>query len=99
LPIKIREKDRIINTLLYKYKEYDLLIEPDLTDIYNEIDIALKKVIVKVVPNYLENEQDNEKGLSSGASSDVKERIISKDVLLWQKLNVEEIFEPEYYDE
>jgi hypothetical protein len=99
LPIKIKEKDRIINTLLYKYKEYDLLIEPDLTDIYNEIDIALKKVIVKVVPNYLENEHDNEKGLSSGASSDVKERIISKDVLLWQKLNVEEIFEPEYYDE
>lgn len=59
LPIKMREKDKIINTLLYKYKEYDLLIEPDLSDIYNEIDIALKKVIVKVVPNYLENQNNN----------------------------------------
>lgn len=56
LPLKIRENDKIINNLLYKYKEYDLLVEPDLSDIYNEIDIALKKVIVKVVPNYLENE-------------------------------------------
>lgn len=55
----MREKDKIINTLLYKYKEYDLLIEPDLSDIYNEIDIALKKVIVKVVPNYLENQNNN----------------------------------------
>ena len=29
------------------------MIEPDLSDIYNEIDIAMKKIIVKVVPNYL----------------------------------------------
>jgi hypothetical protein len=29
------------------------MVEPDLSDIYSEIDIAMKKIIVKVVPNYL----------------------------------------------
>lgn len=64
-----------------------MLGEPDLSDIYGEIDIALKKVIVKVVPNYLGNGDDGQKG--PGSSSEVKERIISKEVLLWQRLNVE----------
>ena len=59
LPIHIRSKDKIINSLLYKYKEYDLLIEPDIKDIYSEIDIVLKKIAVKVVPDYLSNEQEN----------------------------------------
>ena len=53
LPLNIRSKDKLINSLLYKYKEYDLLVEPDLSDIYGEIDIALKKITVKVVPNFL----------------------------------------------
>ena len=43
--------------MLYKYKEEDLLIEPDLEDIYKDIDIVMKKIAVKVVPNYLENER------------------------------------------
>lgn len=34
LPVNIRAKDRIINALLHKYKEHDLLVEPDLEDIY-----------------------------------------------------------------
>lgn len=55
LPVHIRKNDKIINQLLYKYKEYDLIIEPDMRDIYNEVDIALKKIAVKVVPNTLEN--------------------------------------------
>lgn len=57
LPLNIRSKDKVINQLLYKYKEYDLLVEPDLKEIYSEIDMALKKMVVKVVPNYLENEK------------------------------------------
>jgi hypothetical protein len=56
LPIHIRSKDRIINSLLYRYKEYDLLVEPNLDDIYQEVDIALKKIAVKVVPDYLDNQ-------------------------------------------
>lgn len=59
LPMNIRNKDQIINSLLHKYKEYDLMIEPDLEDIYKEIDIALKKVAVKVVPNIVENQGEN----------------------------------------
>lgn len=31
------------------------MIEPNLEDIYKEIDIALKKVAIRVVPNFLEN--------------------------------------------
>jgi hypothetical protein len=34
LPLNIRNKDKIINSILHKYKEYDLLVEPDLEDIY-----------------------------------------------------------------
>jgi hypothetical protein len=56
LPLNIRNKDKIINSILHKYKEYDLLIEPDLEDIYAEIDIALKKVSVSVVPNLVQNQ-------------------------------------------
>lgn len=55
IPVHIRQKDKIINQMLYKYKEEDLLIEPDLEDIYRDIDIVLKKIAVKVVPNYLDN--------------------------------------------
>ena len=55
IPVNIRQKDKIINEMLYKYKEEDLLIEPDLEDIYKDIDIVLKKIAVKVVPNYIDN--------------------------------------------
>ena len=59
LPINIRSKDKYINELLYKYKEYDLLVEPNLEDIYSEIDMVLKKVAVKVVPDYVKNQVEN----------------------------------------
>ena len=55
IPVSIRQKDKLINEMLYKYKEEDLLIEPDLEDIYRDIDIVLKKIAVKVVPNYIDN--------------------------------------------
>jgi hypothetical protein len=35
------------------------MAEPDLQDIYKEIDIALKKIAVKVVPNLVENQLEN----------------------------------------
>jgi hypothetical protein len=35
------------------------MIEPDLEDIYKEIDIALKKISIKVVPNFVENQAGN----------------------------------------
>ena len=57
LPLNSRYNDKLINSMLYKYKEEDLLIEPDLEDIYKDIDIVMKKIAVKVVPNYLENER------------------------------------------
>lgn len=79
------------------------MIEPDLEDIYQEIDIALKKVAVKVVPNIVENQAENrlnKDGDSAEASpSAVKERIVSKEVLIWSKLDVEEIFDPDYFEE
>lgn len=52
----IRRNDKIINELIYKYKQFDLLVEPDLEDIYKEIDIALKRINVKLVPDYLKNQ-------------------------------------------
>ena len=55
LPMHIRKNDKTINSLLYKYKEYDMLQEPDIEDIYKEVDICLKKITVKVVPNKIEN--------------------------------------------
>jgi hypothetical protein len=73
-----------------------LLIEPDIKDIYSEIDIVLKKIAVKVVPDYLSNEQENI-NTSNTHSSPVRERYLSKDVLLWRNLDAEEIFEPELY--
>lgn len=30
LPMQIRQKDKIINQLAHKYKEYDLIVQPDL---------------------------------------------------------------------
>ncbi len=30
LPLNIRSKDKIINSILHKYKEYDLMVEPNL---------------------------------------------------------------------
>lgn len=67
------------------------MIEPDLEDIYKEIDIALKKVAVKVVPNIVENQAENRlNGDTAEASpSAVKERIVSKEVMIWSKLDVE----------
>jgi hypothetical protein len=101
LPLNIRHKDKAINSLLYKYKEQDLMVEPDLEDIYREIDIALKKISVNVVPNFVENQIENERseaGYSVSQNSPVKERIISKEVLIWSKLDVEEIFDPDHYE-
>ena len=49
--------------------------------------MVFKKIGVKVVPDYLENEADNKKG-KKGTVSDVKERILTKDILLWRKLDV-----------
>jgi small subunit ribosomal protein S9 len=98
LPISIRAKDKIINSLLYRYKEEDLLVQPDLQDIYAEIDMVLKKIAVKVVPDYLDNEQQNRQGITS-EGSEVKERILTKDVLLWKNLDAEEVFEPELYND
>ena len=69
LPLNIRAKDKIINSLLYKYKEYDLLVEPDLKEIYHEIDMTLKKIAVKVVPNYLENETENNNSITGNGLS------------------------------
>lgn len=56
---------------------------------------------VKVVPNIVENQAENRlNGDSAEASpSAVKERIVSKEVLIWSKLDVEEIFDPEYFEE
>ena len=59
LPLNIRSKDKIINSFLYKYREEELLEEPNLEDIYSEIDMVLKKVAVKVVPDYLDNQHLN----------------------------------------
>ena len=98
LPINIRSKDKIINSLLYKYKQYDLLIEPDIKDIYSEIDIVLKKIAVKVVPDYLSNDQENINHKNAN-SSPVRQRYLSKDVLLWRTLDAQEIFEPDLYTE
>lgn len=98
MPLNIRSKDKIINSLLHKYKELDLLVEPDLEDIYGEIDMVMKKVAVKVVPNYLDNQDQNKIAVNNN-SSEVKERIISKDLLLWRTLDAEEIFEPDLYNE
>lgn len=62
-------------------------------DIYNQIDITLKKIAVKVVPNFIENETENKNGTASG-NSEYKERTITKDALLWKQLDVEEVFDP-----
>lgn len=53
--------------------------------------MALKKISVKVVPNFIENEKENRQS-GSPSGSEVKERILTKDLLLWRKLDVEEIF-------
>ena len=98
IPVNIRQKDKLINEMLYKYKEEDLLIEPDLEDIYRDIDIVLKKIAVKVVPNYIDNQLQNKQGIVKDGS-EVKERIISKDLLLWRTLDAEEIFQPDNYVE
>lgn len=54
---------------------------------------------VKVVPNYIDNQQENKiNSLDDAPSpSSVNERIINKELLLWSKLDVEEIFNPDYY--
>lgn len=98
LPVHIRSKDKVINSLIHRYKEYELLVEPDLEDIYSEVDIALKKIVVKVVPNLISNQKENAHG-SAPTLSQVKERLISKELLLWEKLDVEEIFDPDNYEQ
>lgn len=94
----IRHKDKMINSILYKYKEYELLVEPNLEDIYAEIDIALKKISVSVVPNLVQNQLDNTRHTPT-TSAQLKERVVSKEVLIWSKLDVEEVFDPEHYME
>jgi hypothetical protein len=57
---------------------------------------------VKVIPNLVENQIENsmdQDGEIPETGSAVRERIISKEVLIWSKLDVEEIFDPDYYEE
>lgn len=48
LPFTLRNKENIINQLAHRYKEDEFLIAPDLKDIYNEIDVTLSKVEVRL---------------------------------------------------
>ena len=58
LPIKIRQRERIMNELAHRYKETELLQEPDLDDIYKEIDVYLDKVHVKIAPGQRKHSSD-----------------------------------------
>lgn len=37
-----------MNQLAYKYKEESLIQEPDLEEIYQEVDVVIDKVFIKV---------------------------------------------------
>ena len=55
------------------------------------------------MPNIVENQAENrlnaDDDLAEASASAVKERIVSKEVLIWSKLDVEEIFDAEYFEE
>ena len=48
----------------------------------------MKKIAVKVVPSYLDSERENKEGIQTDGS-EVRERTISKDLLLWRNLDAE----------
>ncbi len=48
LLISLRNKEKIINQLAHKYNDDEFMIVPDLKDIYNEIDLALSKVSIRL---------------------------------------------------
>ena len=50
LPINIVQFDNLFNQLAVKYKEHELVIQPKIEDIYNDLDIALKKVSIRITP-------------------------------------------------
>ena len=94
IPLAIRDKERIINELAQKYKEDEFLIEPDLKDIYNEIDMTLNKVNVRL------NSELAAKNVGQGQEEDViDEKSISSDSLVWDRLDVEKVFASDYYSE
>lgn len=100
LPKHIRNKDKIINGLIYKYKELDLLEEPDLEDIYAEIDIALSKVGVRITPDLLRNQKEHnqqEHNKSNQHDALDKERIYNHHSLVWEQLDLDEIFDADSY--
>ena len=47
LPVELNKRQNIMNSLAHKYKEEDLLVEPNLNDIYNEIDLAMDKISIR----------------------------------------------------
>ena len=50
LPIKLRENEKIMNELATRYRETELLQEPDLNEIYREVDVVLDKIYVNLHP-------------------------------------------------
>lgn len=98
LPKNIRNKDSIINDLAHQYKEADLLQEPNLEDIYNEIDIAINKIGIKVIPDRLHNVDISKEstGLEKGV---VREKIYDRRNLLWDRMNLEEVFDFGFYSQ
>lgn len=94
LPIQLRDKERIINELCHKYKEEDMMILPDLKDIYNEIDLALDKVQVR-----LDSELNAQRkaGEQEPEEYTLEEKSISDDSLVWSQLDVEKVFASDYY--
>ncbi len=70
------------------------MIEPDLKDIYNEIDLTLSKVNVRL------NSEISAKHSSTDADTEpIVETAISNDSLIWDRLDVEKVFASDYYAE
>jgi hypothetical protein len=57
LPLNIRNRDKIMNEIAHKYKENDLIQEPDIDEIYREIDVMIDKVYVKLTPGSAPHEK------------------------------------------
>ena len=48
-----------MNDLANRYKEEELIQEPDINDIYREIDVFLDKVYVKIQPGRKDMDTDS----------------------------------------
>lgn len=72
-----------MNELANRYKEEELLQEPDINDIYREIDIFLDKVHVKIHAGRRES--------GDVRSEEVFDESLSSENYLWQSLDVEEV--------